>query len=276
MAVLDKVLLDAQQYLNRKGISEAKLDAWYLAEECFRITRMEYLLNPKREVSEKEYNRYMDFIKKRGEHIPYQYIIQSQEFMGLPFYVNENVLIPRQDTEVLVEHAMKYANNARVLDVCTGSGCIAISIAKLCKVKSMTAVDISDKALTVAEKNAKDLGVDVTFIESDLYHAVQGTFDMIVSNPPYIPTKVVDGLMPEVKDHEPRLALDGEEDGLVFYHRLAEESLPFLVKGGRILMEIGCEQGESVSKIFCSKSYQEVKVIKDLSGLDRVVVARRA
>ncbi|WP_310605122.1 peptide chain release factor N(5)-glutamine methyltransferase [Anaerosporobacter sp.] len=276
MATLTEVLQEAENLLVSVGVEEAKLDAWYLAMECFGIRRTDYYMNPNREIDEEQYARYKTMILARTKRIPYQYITNEQEFMGLCFYVNENVLIPRQDTEILVELAMKHADNADILDMCTGSGCIIISLGKLCKPKSLTAVDISEKALNVAKHNAKTLEVPVDFIESDIFDKVTGMYDMIVSNPPYIPTKVIEGLMPEVKEHEPMLALDGFDDGLYFYRILAKEAHQYLRENGYIFLEIGHDQGEAVSSLLLDAGFTEINIVKDLPGLDRVVVGRLA
>ncbi|WP_455715397.1 peptide chain release factor N(5)-glutamine methyltransferase [Anaerosporobacter sp.] len=274
MITLAVVLQEAENLLLSKGIEEAKLDAWYLAMECFKINRTDYYMNPNREIDEEQYTRYKTMIEARAKRIPYQYLTNQQEFMGLQFYVNENVLIPRQDTEVLVELAMKHADNADILDMCTGSGCIILSLGKLCKPSSLTAVDISSKALEVAKLNSKKLDVPVTFIESNVFDKVTGTYDIIVSNPPYIPTKVIEELMPEVKEHEPMLALDGLEDGLHFYRILAKEAGKYLKKNGYIFLEIGHNQGKDVKDLLLNAGFTEVNIVKDLPGLDRVVVGK--
>lgn len=274
MITLAVVLQEAENLLLSAGVEEAKLDAWYLAVECFGISRTDYCMNPYREIDGEQYARYQALIEARARRIPYQYLINQQEFMGLQFYVNENVLIPRQDTEILVQLAMKQADNADILDMCTGSGCIILSLGKLCKPKSLTAVDISSKALEVAKVNARNLEVPVTFIESDVFDKVTETYDIIVSNPPYIPTKVIEELMPEVKDHEPMLALDGLEDGLHFYRILAKEAYKHLRKSGYIFLEIGHNQGEDVKNLLLEAGFTEVNIVKDLPGHDRVVVGK--
>jgi release factor glutamine methyltransferase len=274
MITLAVVLQEAENLLLNAGVEEAKLDAWYLAMECFKINRTDYYMNPGREIDEEQYIRYKTMIEARAKRIPYQYLTNQQEFMGLQFYVNENVLIPRQDTEVLVELAMKHADNADILDMCTGSGCIILSLGKLCKTKSLTAVDISSKALEVAKLNSEKLEVPVTFIESNVFDKVTGEYDIIVSNPPYIPTKVIEGLMPEVKEHEPMLALDGLEDGLYFYRILAKEASKYLKKNGYIFLEIGHNQGKDVKDLLQDAGFTEVNIVKDLPGLDRVVVGK--
>ena len=274
MITLAAVLQEAENLLLSAGVEEAKLDAWYLAMECFDINRTDYYMNPYREIDEEQYTRYQAMIEARARRIPYQYLINQQEFMGLHFYVNENVLIPRQDTEVLAQLVMKKADNADILDMCTGSGCIILSLGKLCKPKSLTAVDISSKALEVAKRNARNLEVPVTFIESDVFDKVTGTYDIIVSNPPYIPTKVIEELMPEVKEHEPMLALDGLEDGLYFYRILAKEAYKYLRKDGYIFLEIGHNQGKDVKNLLLEAGFTEVNIVKDLPGHDRVVVGK--
>ena len=207
-----------------------------------------------------------------------QYLTGSTEFMGLPFFVNESVLIPRQDTEVLVETALAMMKpECRLLDMCTGSGCILLSLAKLGTVAEGVGVDISEGALKVAERNRENLGLpQVRLVHSNLFESVEGVFDMIVSNPPYIPTEDIEDLMREVRDHEPHLALDGSKDGLLFYRKLAEESGRYLVPGGSLLFEIGYDQGEAVSQLLDQAGFKDIHVKKDLAGLDRVVYAVKA
>ena len=207
-----------------------------------------------------------------------QYLTGSTEFMGLPFFVNESVLIPRQDTEVLVETALAMMKpECRLLDMCTGSGCILLSLAKLGTVAEGIGVDISEGALKVAERNRENLGLpQVRLVHSNLFESVEGVFDMIVSNPPYIPTEDIEDLMREVRDHEPHLALDGSKDGLLFYRKLAEESGRYLVPGGSLLFEIGYDQGGAVSQLLDQAGFKDIHVKKDLAGLDRVVYAVKA
>lgn len=262
--------------MEEEGIDDAVTDAWLLAEFELGITRQKYYMNMQMVISQSEYDRYIKLVDKRCSHIPLQHITGSQEFMGLNFKVNENVLIPRQDTELLVEKAIevirKYNGTVKVLDMCTGSGCIAVSIAKLCKNAKVTAVDISEKALTIAKENAAINEVEINFVHSDLFANVKGKYDLIVSNPPYIPTKIIETLETEVKEHEPVLALDGNEDGLEFYEKISQKAFDYLSKGGYLLYEIGYDQGESVSSIL-RKKVSCVKVYKDLAENDRVVIA---
>ena len=274
METLEWILSKGKESLESVGIEEAAIDAWYLFEFCFHISRASYYLHCKDMASQEETNRYFEMIEKRKLRIPLQHITNVREFMGLEFFVNEHVLIPRQDTEVLVEKVMESADEKEILDICTGSGCIMISLAKLCHIKNGTAIDISAEALSIAKRNAKAHGVNIHFIESDLFTNVNGTFDIIVSNPPYIPTKDIEELMPEVRLHEPMLALDGFEDGLYFYREIIRNGKNYLRDNGEIFFEIGYDQGEAVSELLHMHGYEQVEVLKDLAGLDRVVYGK--
>ena len=193
--------------------------------------------------------------------------------MGYPFLVNDHVLIPRQDTETLVEEALKISyTGMKMLDMCTGSGCILFSMLKMKPGSEGTGCDISEEALKVAEANRKRLEVNAKLIQSDLFEHIEGTYDMIVSNPPYIRTAVIAELQDEVRLHDPWIALDGKEDGLFFYRKIVRESGRYLRKGGTLLFEIGHDQGEAVSELMKAEGYSDVKVKKDLAGLDRVVI----
>ncbi len=264
-----------EERLSKAEIDDAKLDAWYLLEYSLPTDRVSFLMNGSKPVTEDKKEQYEVLIEKRASHIPLQHLTGVQDFMGFTFKVNENVLIPRQDTEVLVEEVLKVSKGKKVLDMCTGSGCIIISLAKLGGIESATAVDISAKALGVAKMNAEALEAEVTFVESNLFDKVEGRYDIIVSNPPYIESKEVDKLATEVREHEPRLALDGTEDGLWFYRKIIEEADAYLTENGAIFFEIGYNQGEAVSELLRARGYQDIKVIKDLPGLDRVVTGRR-
>ena len=262
--------------LEEAHVPDARLDAWYLLEHVTGISKAAYYADPERGLAEGEVQEYFSYVQKRCSRIPLQHLTGEQEFMGLPFYVNEHVLIPRQDTETLVETVL-YAHKNRgisLLDVCTGSGCIAISLAALGKYAHVEAADISNAALLAAEKI---LGAGtVKFRCSDLFSAFapEERFDVIVSNPPYIPSKVIEGLEPEVRDFEPRMALDGTEDGLFFYRKLAEESRSFLKENGAVYFEIGYDQGEAVERLLSGHGFKDTEVIKDLSGRDRVVCGK--
>lgn len=271
-----QLLCWGEDRLKEANIEEAVLDAWYLFEYSLKTNRMSFLMDRNKEVSEKQIEQYRQLIEKRASHIPLQHLTGVQEFMGYPFKVNEFVLIPRQDTEILVEEVLKEANGKKVLDMCTGSGCIIISLFKLSNLQKAVGVDISKEALKVAKENAITLEADVDLIESDLFSNIdkEETFDIIVSNPPYIESDEVDRLMPEVKDHEPRLALDGMEDGLYFYRKIVKEAKSHLTENGALFFEIGYNQGKAVSELMIKNGYKEVKVMKDLCGLDRVVTGK--
>lgn len=280
---LGQLLAEGTARLESAGIGEAALDARYLLMEAFGLSAGSFLIRRMDEVRDEEAKlRFEEMLEKRCRRIPLQYILGSQMFMGLEFQVDERVLIPRQDTEDLVELILREhpEKEKKILDMCTGSGCIAISLAKLGGYHQVTAVDISEGALEVTKKNADRLIPDAPFdrIQSNLYEkeeeilkkAADG-YEVIVSNPPYIPTEVIEGLQPEVRDFEPKLALDGTADGLHFYRILARESGRFLKKGGSLYLEIGHDQGESVSGLLESAGYREIRVIKDTPGLDRIV-----
>ena len=258
--------------LKQAKIAEAELDAWYLMEYVTGIHRTMYYLRQQETVEKDTAERYFDCIGRRARRIPLQHITGEQEFMGLTFLVNEHVLIPRQDTEVLVEEALSHLNgDEQVLDMCTGSGCILISLAHYRKGIRAVGADISDEALQIAEKNAKKLSENVTFFKSDLFDRIEGNYDLIVSNPPYIRTEVIEELEEEVRLHDPMIALDGKEDGLYFYRKITKQSRKHLSCGGWLLFEIGHDQGEDVARIMEDAGFAEVSVKKDLAGLDRVV-----
>lgn len=294
---------EAKKLLEESGIEEASLDAWLLLEHVTGISRASYYADPDREMSPDEWRIYSELVGRRAERVPLQHITGTQEFMGLVFEVNEHVLIPRQDTEILVEQALAFigsgkvpaAENSRtrILDMCTGSGCILLSVmhwAESYRQKALrragdtarggekqdiiiegTGADISPKALAVAEKNARRLGISAGFVESDLFGAVRGKYGMIVSNPPYIRTDEIKDLQEEVRLHDPVIALDGREDGLYYYRRIVRESRSYLDEGGALLFEIGCDQAEAVSGLMSGAGFSEITVKKDLAGLDRVV-----
>ena len=281
---LDLLLTEGVKVLTEAGIEEATLDARYLLFEVFHTDMTHFLLDRGRVISEDDQvldqvKQYRLMIEKRSQRIPLQHITGSREFMGLEFYVNEHVLIPRQDTETLVELILKdyKGRNPVILDMCTGSGCIAISLSKIGEFDDVTAVDLSKEALKVAKRNANVLlgPGRITLIESDLFQAIElkSRFDIIVSNPPYIPTEIIKELQPEVRNFEPMLALDGREDGLFFYRQLVSEGRRFLNPGGSIYFEIGYDQAESVSALLEDAGFAEIRVVKDAAGLDRVVCA---
>lgn len=273
--------------LKKAGVPENELDARYLLEFVCKTDRNTLLVHGDRKVSQKEEEEFRKCIEQRRKRIPLQHITGVQEFMGLEFLVDSRVLIPRQDTECLVEEAMRFLHDGdRILDLCTGSGCILLSLLHYSNCCSGVGVDLSKEALEVAQKNAERMKAlsrfhpweetTVTLLCSDLFQEIsEKGFDMIVSNPPYIATKEIEGLMEEVKDHEPLMALDGREDGLYFYRRIITEGKEYLKKEGMMFFEIGFDQAEAVSRLMEENGYLEVTVVKDLAGLDRVVYGIR-
>lgn len=345
------VLNYGKKILKNAGIVEADLDAWYLFEQSFGISRAQYFLcarenivgSTAQKIAVQEQHRdllesgnalecaelwlkeklsvYESALKKRVARIPLQQIIGRQEFMGLTFFVNEHVLIPRQDTETLVELVLQEQKDKdiSILDMCTGSGCIAVSLKKLGGYAHVEGADISEESLKVAKRNSEEIlenndvnndavnsrteqiqnctnltnnqnkqdnsedrmisevrtvpQTGVTFRRSDMFSSFRGTeqFDVIVSNPPYIPSAVIEELEPEVRDHEPRGALDGTADGLYFYRILAEECAKHLTPGGHVYFEIGYDQGMAVKELLDNHGFKDTRVIQDLTGKDRVV-----
>lgn len=269
--ILRDVLKRGEEELLAAGVPEAGLNAWYLFSWCFAMERSEYFLQWDSEAEEEKCRKYRDMLALRKTRIPLEYITHETEFMGLTFYVDEHVLIPRQDTEILVEEVLAYSAGKDILDLCTGSGCIGISLAALGNCHSVTVSDLSEEALQIARKNALDNKAQVIAVQSDLFDCISGKFDIIVSNPPYIPSKEILTLMPEVRDHEPRIALDGETDGLSFYKTIIRESGSFLREKGMLVFEIGCDQGGDVSALMEQAGFQRIEIKRDLAGLNRVV-----
>ena len=345
------VLNYGKKILKNAGIVEADLDAWYLFEQSFGISRAQYFLCARENIVgstaqkiavqeqhgdllesgnaldcaelwlKEKLSAYEHALKKRAARIPLQQIIGQQEFMGLSFFVNEHVLIPRQDTETLVELVLQEQKDKdiSILDMCTGSGCIAVSVKKLGGYAHVEGADISEESLKVAKRNSEEIlenndvnndavssrteqiqnctnltnnqnkqdnseermvseasklsQAGVTFRHSDMFSNFPETeqFDVIVSNPPYIPSAVIEELEPEVRDHEPRGALDGTADGLYFYRILAEECAKHLTPGGHVYFEIGYDQGMAVKELLDNHGFKDTRVIQDLAGKDRVV-----
>ena len=263
--------------LNKSGFAEAESDSRLIFEYIAGIDRVKLTLEGDRELGPDVEEKLKAALDMRLTHMPVQYITGYQNFMGLEFMVSKDVLIPRMDTETLVEEVLRLGlSNVRVLDICTGSGCILLSILKYVYGSSGVGVDISDGALGVAKANSEALGIDATFIKSDMFENIpkDERFDIVVSNPPYIRSDVIGTLMSEVKDYEPMSALDGSADGLRFYRIIADRAPEFLNKGGMLFVEIGYDQGEEVSALITEAGFTDVQVIKDLSGLDRVVSGR--
>lgn len=270
-----EAFLMGMQKLKEVEIGEAQLDARLLLEEVCGTDHNTLLCHGDREVSEAEEEQYRKALEQRAVHVPLQHLLGYQDFMGLRFQVNEHVLIPRQDTEILVEEAMRYLHDGmRILDLCTGSGCILLSLLHYSNDCEGTGVDISKEALQVAALNAELLGIKADFLKSDLYEKVTGKFDLLVSNPPYIERKVIPTLMEEVREYDPYIALDGGEDGLDFYRRIIGGAQDYLKRGGQILMEIGSGQAQAVSELLREAGFKEIDVCRDFAGLDRVVSGR--
>lgn len=261
-----------EQLLYDAGVMDARIDAWLLLEMVAKIDRSFYFTHINEEVDPEVLTEYERVLEKRAEHVPLQYITGEQEFMGMTFKVNSNVLIPRQDTETLVEEALKVIEpQMEVLDLCTGSGCILLSILKNAPAVRGTGSDISKQALLVAKENAKLHDLDADWVRGNLFDNVSGSFDVIVSNPPYIAQAEIPALMPEVAQFEPIEALDGGPDGLDYYRRITEEAPAYLKENGYLIFEIGYDQGEAVCQLMKEAGFQDVAVMKDLAGNDRVV-----
>ena len=325
-ASLQKIETTGKKLLVEAGVEEeeAALEVRLLLQESFSLNTADYLLRKQEPLCKADREKleaagieqteilgklhsFFENFEKRRRRIPLAQILGRQSFYGLDFFVNEDVLIPRADTECLVDLVLEdYADLAKqagktyaekrnsehvsnkhedtveneanssslnILDLCTGSGCIGISVAKHLPYQELLLVDLSEKAVAVAKKNAeKHLGENVTLLQSDLLTGVQGKkFSLLLSNPPYIVSRVIPGLEREVSEYEPKMALDGGEDGLVFYRRIAKEAKAVLLPGARLYLEIGYDQGESVKDIFQKEGYVAVEVFPDLSGNPRVL-----
>lgn len=258
--------------LKAADISDYKLDARLLLEHILGTSYNDLFTKGDMEVSEDKKEEYCDFIAKRAFHVPLQHLTGCQGFMGLDFLVTEDVLVPRADTETLVEEVLKDTHDGmRILDMCTGSGCILLSLLHYTNHCEGVGADVSTKALKVAAENAKRLGIEASFAESNLFSDVEGKFDILVSNPPYIKTAEISELMPEVKDHDPFIALDGHESGLYFYEKIIDAAGAYLNRGALVAFEIGNDQGDDVSKLMTEAGYRDVTVVNDLCGNPRVV-----
>lgn len=269
-----EALRQGEEMLTKANVPEAKLNAWYLFSNVLTIEKSDYYLHEDDIMENEKMTQWNTLLQKRISRMPLEYIIGETEFMGLPFYVNEHVLIPRQDTECLVEEVLPLVEGKDVLDLCTGSGCIGISLASLTQCRSMCLADLSAEALEVAKENAKRNHVTVSFIQGNMFENISASFDVIVSNPPYIVRAELDELMPEVREYEPRMALDGDEDGLYFYRNIIEQSVNHLNKGGWLYFEIGCGQGKSVCELMEEAGFDRLTIKRDLAGLDRIVGGR--
>lgn len=278
MKTYGEVYKQGEALLREAQIDEAALDARLLLEFVCGTDRNTLLAHGDREVADEEYDSYRMLIRRRAAHVPLQHLTGEQEFMGLTFAVNRDVLVPRQDTEVLVEEVMKNLHDGmRILDLCTGSGCILLSLLHYSNDCTGVGVDLSPEALAVAGENYERLRgecpeMEASFREGDLFEALHKgeRFDIIVSNPPYIETGEIAALMPEVREHEPVMALDGGADGLAFYRRIAGGAGDYLNGGGMLFFEIGCGQADQVREIMAQAGFRQIEIVKDFAGLDRV------
>lgn len=291
---LKELIKIGENQLAEAGVMDAAIDAKLLYQYVDKLDTVGLMMHWQDILQDNTCEAYLSLIERRASGEPLQYITGTQEFMGLEFKVTPAVLIPRQDTETMVEDAMELLEKGTVrgetyakaggltdvLDLCCGSGAIGVSLAKLCPKTKVTCSDISEDALAVAKENAKSNGAKVKFEKSDLFAAFCGTlgkkkFDLIISNPPYIKSEVIPTLQTEVKDHEPMMALDGGEDGLDFYRLIAEQSVNHLSKAGVLMMEIGHDQGEDVCDLLrATERFEQVACLKDLAGRERIVIGR--
>ncbi|MFQ6809996.1 MAG: peptide chain release factor N(5)-glutamine methyltransferase [Blautia sp.] len=278
-----ELLEHGKNQLKQGKIQEYQLDAWLLLEHVFQVSKTWYFVHETEIVDVEKAEQYEALIQRRKNHVPLQQITEEGYFYGMKFYVNQHVLIPRQDTEILVEEVLKLCgslwkqeeNHLQILDLCTGSGCILLSLLANLKQAEGTGVDLSLEALEVAKRNARELEIPAKWLHSDLFEQVDRSYDVIVSNPPYIRTFVIEDLMEEVRLHEPRMALDGKEDGLYFYRKIIREAEGYLKPGGILAFEIGYDQGEAVSGLMKKQGYEQIQVVQDLAGLDRCVTGIR-
>lgn len=274
---ISEIIKRGVEVLERSGIENPLLDAQLILGKALKVSRVYILTNLNQKVSLEAKEQFVVDIQKRTQGMPVQYITGVQEFMSLEFKVNADVLIPRPDTEILVEEILKEVNSDKhyeILDIGTGSGCIPISLAKYINNALVHTVDISKAAIEVAKYNAEANGVldGVKFYKGDIFEPfTDQIFDIIVSNPPYIPTEVIDTLEKNVKDYEPKSALDGGNDGLKFYRKIIVDAAKYLKSGGMLFFEIGFNQAEDVIKLLKDSNYADIKLVKDLAGRDRVV-----
>jgi len=269
----------ATQYLQKKKIGSARLDAEIMLSEILKVPRLDFILLKDKEINKKTEAKFKKFIARHAKYEPVAYILGNTEFMSLKFFVNKSVLIPRPDTETLVEEVIKHVSGAkikkpRILDIGTGSGAIAVSLAKYIKGSDVTAFDISARALNTAKKNAKYNGAEIKFVKSDLFKAFKNKnikFDIIVSNPPYVSKDELKKLSLFVKKYEPVKALDGGRDGLEIIKKIIRQAPGYLKKGGILALEVGYKQAKKVKKLMEDNGFRNISVIKDLAGIDRVI-----
>ena len=271
--IIEECVKFAVNLLKTAKIENPRLEAEILTAHFLKKDRLYLITHDNEEISEKDAEAFKRLAKRRAGDEPMAYILGYKEFYGRNFIVNKDVLIPRPETEMLVE-LIKVEDNAKILDLCAGSGCIGLTLALECKNTKVTLSDISPKAVEIIKKNAENLGVEVNMVESDLFSGIEGKFDIIVSNPPYIRSETIETLETAVKDYEPRLALDGGEDGLKFYKKIIPCSKKYLSENGRIFFEMGFDEGEQVAKILKENNFIDVRIYKDLANLDRVISAK--
>ena len=278
MSTIKELLDYGKEILENSGNEYAKYERKVLLEHVTGYNYMYMLMNADEELSPDKTDEYKRLLEKRALHYPLQYILGYTHFMDYTFLVNENVLIPRSDTEILVESVNDlFAKNilteddCKILDLCCGSGCIGISLKLYHNKTDLTLSDISDKAIEVARSNLHKYSINANCNIGDLWEGIDGTFDLIVCNPPYIKSSIIPTLMPEVKEYEPVLALDGGEDGIIYYKRVIDKAKEYLNKKGFLFFEIGYDQGDSVSGLMKKAGFQNVAVIKDYAQLDRGV-----
>lgn len=271
-----KILTWTKEYLAGKGVDNARLEAEWLLCEALSLDRVGLYLNFDKPLQETELSAYRTMVARRAKREPLQHILGNQEFMGLEFKTTAAALIPRHDTEVLVSEALRVLPSARsVLDIGSGSGCVAIAIAKNLPAAAVVSVDVCPEALELARRNAEQNGVAVDFRQGSLFEAVQGEqFDIIVSNPPYIPAAHIATLQPEVRDYEPRKALDGGSDGLDFYRLIIPAAPGHLNSRGWLLLEVGAGQSCAVTEMFAKNGFSAIFSAKDPGGIDRVVAGQ--
>ena len=278
---LHQLIHNGKETLAAHHKADAHIDAELLALYVLGCTKLDRILNANKQVEDEDIIRYNGYIEKRCQGVPLQYITNEQEFMGLSFYVDSDVLIPRQDTETLVEVLIEKAREKpfnHIIEIGVGSGCISISLAKYLDGVRITGIDISKKALAIAGKNAKANHVEdrIEWIHSNLLmdYTGQKKIDLIVSNPPYITTDDYHALDLDVKGHEPMLALEGGIDGLDFYRKITTQSKEYLTQGGMLAYEIGYNQGDAVAELLKENGFTQIEIIKDLAHKDRIVLGR--
>ncbi|MBO4289994.1 MAG: peptide chain release factor N(5)-glutamine methyltransferase [Lachnospiraceae bacterium] len=272
-----EALEKGKKLLLQAGIGEAALDARLLLEHVTGLDRGSLLLSWAKELPGEQLQAYEALLARRASREPLQHIVGSVSFMGIDILCDGRALIPRQETELLAEQAIRLSEKQAgltALDLCTGTGCIAIAMALMGRYLAVAATDVSREALTLAAENMARNKASVELLQGDLFKAVPDRrFDVIVSNPPYIASEVLNTLMPEVREHDPLMALDGGADGLAFYRRIAAEAPRHLNHGGRLLLEIGADQGAAVSALLAENGFADIRVLKDYGGLDRIVTA---